>query len=70
MRRRLKYTLILLPFAAMFADILAWFLTKWDPIYAYTVVTGGALLGLSLGAQILISLYQIWFLKPPVEVGS
>ncbi len=69
MRRWLKYTLILLPFAAMFADILAWFLTKWDPIYAYTVVTGGALLGLSLGAQILISLYQIWFLKPPVEVG-
>lgn len=65
-----KYTLILLPFAAMFADILAWFLTKWDPIYAYTVVTSGALLGLALGVQILTSLYQIWFLKPPVEVGS
>jgi hypothetical protein len=67
MRPLYKYTLILLPFAAVFADILAWFLTKWDPIYAYTVVTGGALLGLSLSAQILISLYQIWFLKRPVE---
>ena len=70
MRPWLKYTLIVLPFAAMFADILAWFLTKWDPIYAYTVVTSGALLGLALGIQILTSLYQIWFLKPPVEVGS
>lgn len=70
MRPWFKYTLILLPFAAMFADILAWFLTKWDPIYAYTVVGGGALLGFALGAQILISLYQIWFLKPPAEVGS
>ncbi len=70
MRRWLKYSLILIPFVAMFADILAWFLTKWDPVYAYTVVTAGTLLGLSLGAQILISLYQIWFLKPPVEAGS
>jgi len=25
-----------------FADILAWFLTKWDPFYAYTVVIVGA----------------------------
>ena len=67
LRRSVKYTLILLPFAAMFADILAWFLTKWDPVYAYTVVIGGSLLGLSLGLQILISLYQIWFLKPRVK---
>jgi hypothetical protein len=66
----LKYTLILLPFIAMFADILAWFLTKWDPIYAFTVVIGGSLLGLSLGAQILISLYQLWFLKAPIKAGS
>jgi hypothetical protein len=70
LRSSLKYTLILLPFAAMLADVLAWFLTKWDPIYAYTVVIGGALLGLSLAAQILISLYQIWFLKPPAKAGS
>jgi len=60
-----KATLVLLPFVAIFADILAWFLTKWDPIYAYTVVTAGALLGLAWAGQILISLYQIWFLRDP-----
>ncbi|MFQ5677772.1 MAG: hypothetical protein ACE5G1_17920 [bacterium] len=30
-------------FLAIFMDILAWFLTKWDPVYAYTVVIAGAI---------------------------
>jgi len=60
-----KALLMILPFAAVFADILAWFLTKWDPIYAYTVVIAGALLGLAWAGQILISLYQLWFLREP-----
>ena len=63
----LKATLVVLPFAAIFADILAWFLTRWDPIYAYTVIAAGAVLGLSWTVQILVSLYQIWFLKVPSE---
>jgi len=59
----IKYPLIVTPFLAMYIDILSWFLTKWDPVYAYTVVIAGALLGVSLSAQILISLYQLWFLR-------
>ncbi|HFE38078.1 MAG TPA: hypothetical protein ENK06_06610 [Gammaproteobacteria bacterium] len=61
--RGLQYTLTLLPFIAIFMDIAAWFLTKWDPVYAYTVIIAGGLLGLSWALQILISLYQIWFLR-------
>lgn len=61
MRGWLKATLILLPFFAVFIDIAAWFLTKWDPMYAYTVVLAGALMGVSLTVQILISLYQMWW---------
>ena len=57
----LKYPLILLPFIAVLSDVLAWFLTKWDPVYAYTVVVAGAALGVAIAAQILISLYQMWF---------
>ncbi len=64
LRTRLKMTLIIAPFAAVLADILAWFLTKWDPHYAYTVITAGIILGLALAGQILISLYQLWFLRP------
>ena len=63
----LKATLMLLPFVAIFADILAWFLTKWDPVYAYSVVAAGVLLGLAWAGQILISLYQLWFLRAPKE---
>ncbi len=63
-------TLTLLPFIAIFTDIAAWFLTKWDPIYAYTVIIAGGLLGLSWALQILISLYQIWFLRCRLEKGS
>lgn len=73
LRRWLKLTLILMPFAAMFTDILAWFLTKWDPIYAYVIVISGGVFGMGLVAQILISIYQIWFLRPQavnVDVGE
>lgn len=60
-----KRFLVLSPMVAVFVDILSWFLTKWDPVYAYTVVIAGAVLGFSMAMQILISLYQIWFLKRP-----
>lgn len=59
----LKVTLMVLPFAAVFADILAWFLTKWDPVYAYTVVAAGGVLGLAWALQILLSLHQLWYPK-------
>lgn len=66
----IKSTLMVLPFVAIFADILAWFLTKWDPVYAYTVVVAGAVLGVVWAGQILISLYQLWFLKAPEGTNS
>ncbi len=62
-----QYTLTLSPFIAIFVDISAWFLTKWDPTYAYIVILAGGLLGLSWALQILISLYQIWFLRCRVK---
>jgi len=65
-----QYTLTLLPFVAIVIDIGAWFLTKWDPFFAYTVVIAGGLLGLSWSLQILISLYQIWFLRCRVEISN
>jgi hypothetical protein len=63
MRPWLKVSLIVLPFAAMLADILAWFLTKRDPVYAYVVVLSGGVLGFSLTVQIVVSLWQLWI--PP-----
>ncbi len=65
-----KHSLTLLPFFAIFIDIAAWFLTKWDPVYAYTVVFAGGMLGLSWALQISISLYQIWFLRCHAKTES
>jgi len=66
----LKATLMVSPFVAIIADILAWFLTKWDPFYAYTVIAAGVLLGTAWAGQILISLYQLWFIKAPENNSS
>lgn len=56
----LKNSITVAPFIAVFVDIFAWYLTKWDPVYAYTVVGAGALLGLALAVQILVPLWQMW----------
>jgi hypothetical protein len=60
-----KRFLVVSPMVAVFVDVLSWFLTKWDSHYAIAVVAAGAVLGFSMAAQILISLYQIWFLRQP-----
>lgn len=66
-----KNSLTLLPFMAIFIDIASWFLTKWDPVYAYTIIIAGALIGVSWSLQIIISLYQMWFLRcQPEEKGE
>ncbi|RME41220.1 MAG: hypothetical protein D6794_00955 [Deltaproteobacteria bacterium] len=60
-----------IPFLFLLMDILSWFITKIYPGFAYVVVANGALMGLSLWAQILVSIYQMWFFKPkvvPVEM--
>jgi len=60
LRPALKSTLLILPFAAIALDVLTWYLTKWDSAFAVVVVATGLVLGLSIAAQILISLYQMW----------
>ncbi len=62
-----KRFLVVSPMVAVFFDVLSWFLTKWDSHYAIVVIVAGGVLGFSMAAQILISLYQIWFLKKPAE---
>lgn len=55
-----RVLLIVTPYAAIFVDIGAWWLTKWEELFAWVVVIGGALMGLALAGQILISLWEMW----------
>ena len=59
----IKTTIVITPFLAIAIDIVSWFLTKWDPIYAFTIIFAGALIGFSWICQIVIPIYQMWFHK-------
>lgn len=64
-QRYFKSTLIALPFLAMLIDIGSWWLTKISLVFAYAVVAGGVVMGISFLLQWLISAHQIWFLRAP-----
>jgi hypothetical protein len=62
-----KRIAVVIPFVAMLLDVLSWFITKSIPSFAYVVVASGALMGISMGLQILLSIYQMWFYAKPAE---
>ena len=59
----IKRITVAIPFIAILLDILSWYATKAIPGFAYVVVIAGGLMGVSLSIQILVSLYQMWFIK-------
>lgn len=56
-----KRVAVVIPFVAMLLDVISWFVTKHIAAFAYVVVLSGALMGLSMGIQIVLSIYQMWF---------
>lgn len=54
---------IAIPYLAVWADIGSWWITKYQPVFAYVVVAGGALMGLALGVQIVVSLWEMWLAR-------
>ena len=56
-----KRVAVVIPFATMLIDTLSWFVTQSIPEFAYVVVVSGALMGISMGMQVLVSVYQMWF---------
>lgn len=55
----LKISAIAFPFAFLIVDILSWWMTKWDPGFAWLTIVGG--IGYSIASTIMwfISMYQI-----------
>ncbi|HVS27787.1 MAG TPA: hypothetical protein VHE58_10940 [Burkholderiales bacterium] len=64
----LRILIIVVPYLAIWADIGAWWVTKYEPFFAWAVLIGGLLMGLALATQILISLWAMW-LRTPAAVG-
>lgn len=57
----IRALLVAIPFLAIWLDIGSWWFTKHHPMFAYIVIGGGVIMGLSLALQIGISLYEMWF---------
>ena len=55
-----RVSLLVLPYLGIVADIGSWWLTKGLPAFGIDVLIGGAIIGLSMGVQILVSLWQMW----------
>jgi len=59
-----KRILVAAPFAFLLLDISSWFITKVIPDFAYVVIGAGAVVGITFGLQLVISVYQMWLYKP------
>ncbi|MDX8395565.1 MAG: hypothetical protein R8K22_04030 [Mariprofundaceae bacterium] len=70
MPTNLKRATVVIPFLAILLDIISWYVTKIIPEFAFVVVAAGGLMGISLGAQIVVSLYQMWLYKPTPEAAE
>jgi hypothetical protein len=67
-RLALRIPLLVLPYLAMWIDIGSWWVTRFAPAFAYTVIAGGALMSIALALQITLSLGEMWAarLRPAV----
>jgi len=56
-----RVALVAFPYLTIVMDIGSWWATKYyDPLFAYIVIIGGALMGLALAGQIFVSLWDMW----------
>lgn len=64
----IKCAVIGVPFLAIIADIMSWYLTKLNPAFAYVVFIGGIAMALSFSVMWFTSMYQMWLMKPPTDL--
>jgi hypothetical protein len=56
-----RVSVVVIPYLAIIMDIGSWWATKYfNPVFAYVVLMGGALMGIAMACQILVSLWDMW----------
>ncbi len=53
-----------MPYAFLIADIMSWWLTKIDPIFAWLVIFAGMGMGISFMFMWVTSILEMWLYKP------
>ena len=64
----LKCAVVALPFVALVMDVSSWYFTKLYHPFAFVVMAGGGLMGLAFAFMWVVSMYQMWFSRPPSAV--
>ncbi|MDQ7005451.1 MAG: elongation factor-1 alpha [Ghiorsea sp.] len=59
----LKGTVIAMPFISQIMDIASWWLTKFDPMFAWLVLIGGSGMGAAFAFMWFVSVYEMWVKK-------
>jgi len=60
-----KCLVVFTPFLCIAADVSSWYFTKLFAPFAWVVLFAGGLMGLSFAFMWVVSMYQLWFYKPP-----
>jgi len=60
-----KSLVIFTPFICIAADVSSWYFTKLYAPFAWVVMIAGGLMAASFAFMWVVSMYQMWFYKPP-----
>jgi len=63
-----KCAVIATPFAATVSDISSWYFIKLYHPFGWVVIGGGGLMALCFAFMWVVTMYQLWFSKPPRAV--
>jgi len=65
-----KSLVIFTPFICIAADVSSWYFTKLYAPFAWVVMIAGGLMAASFAFMWIVSMYQMWFYKPPEWVDA
>ena len=64
-----KCAVMALPFVSLVLDIGSWYFTKLYHPFGWVVMIAGGVMGLSFAFMWVVSMYQMWFGRPPAAVA-
>lgn len=65
-----KCSVMALPFISLALDISSWYFTKVFHPFGWVVIIAGSVMGLSFTYMWVISMYQLWFSRPPAAIAQ
>jgi hypothetical protein len=65
-----KCAVMAMPFIGLVADVSSWYFTKLYNPFAWVVMIAGGIIGLSFAFMWFVSMYQMWFARPPAAIAG